>query len=1174
MKKRISILMTFMLLAALFVPAASYGATFSDIKGHWAESYINEAVQEGVVQGYPDGTFLPDKSVTRAEFAAMVNKALRNTATSSISFTDVPHNEWFYSDISKAVAATYVAGYENNTFLPNAPITRQEAAVVISRIVPSYGISGNLNSYKDSTNIANWAYTAFQKVNGKKYIGAYNDGNLHPLDNLTRAQTAKIICDILNNERIVTTDPVVQSNNTTLSNTIYSNGVTIHRNLNNGNATIENCIILGNLSVQGGGDNSVTVSNSRVAQGMVEKSASSVRFIVRGESVISTLTAARTATIQTSNLSGGLYGSGINNLNTSSSSDIKLQGSFPKVNINGSNSKLTLASGSITNMVVSGNARQSSITVDSGASISTVDVNAESSFHGTGTISRMNVYANNVTYETKPIVINVGSQYKPPEEIDGDSAVKFSPVSGATRVKLDAKVTITFNSAMKLYSDGGTITNSDIYDFITIHEGSSNGWEVDYSASINSAKTIITLTPEYDLEEDTKYYVALKKNAFIDRDGDGNQARTISFSTGTDSDDSFTTYSPKRGATGVSTNINPTITFDEALYTNSGGNINSSYLTSSVIIFREENSSGTRVPFEATINNAKRVITIKPDNTLKEGQRYYLEVASNKFRTQSGNKTVTGSSVTWTTTGSSNTGYTFSPGNNNTGVSTGIRPTITFDNAIVTYAGGTVNSSYLTNNSSIIFKRDSSSGSNVPFNATINNDRVITITPTAALTEGQRYYLGIASNKFKTKSGNRTIPSGNVTWTVATTSTDSVYSPLNGAAGVSVGTKPTITFSSAIATSTGGTVDSAYLASSLVFKKDSASGSDIPFMATIDSAKVITINPTTALSEGQKYYLSVVANKFRTQTGNQMIPSSNVTWTTVGAQLSDITSTVTDTSASITAKANMAGTVYAVLVEGSSAPSANQIINGQDSSGNSATYKNSQSVAANGSATFTFAGLKKGTQYTCYMVLRSGSSNSSVASRTVTTTKTYAQLSSITVSNGTLSPTFNASTTRYTVAIPATAPKNAITISASAVNGVIKFKEGANDFTTANNIQVTPDYGSDKIVQIQIEQDNKETQTYTITVKVAGDTTLSSVIVNGKSATLNGSTYSATIDTESTAAEIKITATDPKATITYNSSSNIGSFTISLDNIYSKPYSLKFTVKSSTDVKEYTLVIN
>ena len=650
-KRLLSIIIMCSMIITLATPVASFGAAFSDIKGHWAENWINQAVTYGFVDGYPDGTFRPDRSVSRAEFTTMVNKALGNSATSSITFTDVPHNEWFYQEVSKAFAATYVGGYEDNTFKPNSPITRQEAAVMISRIIPTRGSSGNLSAFPDRNAIADWAHTAFLKVNGKGYIGAYNDGNLHPLDNLTRAQTAKIICDILENETVVKSDPVVRSSGTTLSNTIYSNGVTISRDLNDGNATIENCVILGNLSVQGGGSNTVTVSNSRVAHTTVEKSSSSVRVRVTGETVISTLTAARQAIIETSNLTGGLYGSGINNLNTLSSSDITLRGTFPLVSVNGADAKFELASGTITKLIITNNARRSNITVASGATVTTTDVNAESHFWGNGTIGTMNVNANGVTYEKKPNNVNVGSSYKGPEEATPEGDITFKPANGTTKVALDTTITITFSEEMTLYN-GNAITNSNISDFVRLREGSASGSNVDYTARINNSKTIITITPENPLKDNTRYYITMARNTVADSDGNGNEAQSVWFSTGTDSD--YVTFDPKHNATGVALDKLPTITFSEAVLTNSGNSLSNSYFDDSVIIFREGSSSGTRVRFTTTYNSSSRLITITPVNTsgtridLKENQTYYLGIANNKIKT-SKDGVVISEHVTWAT---------------------------------------------------------------------------------------------------------------------------------------------------------------------------------------------------------------------------------------------------------------------------------------------------------------------------------------------------------------------------------------------------------------------------------------------------------------------------------------------------------------------------------------------
>ncbi|MCL1983133.1 MAG: S-layer homology domain-containing protein, partial [Clostridiales bacterium] len=643
--RALCIFVALVMLLPVSLPTASYGASFTDTRGHWAETWIDKAVSSGLVQGYPDGTFRPDKPVTRAEFTAMVNKVLRNGTAVGISFSDVPYGSWYYQDIARAVAACYVSGYSGNLFSPDNPITRQEAAVIISRVVPTYGSSGNLNSYSDSSLIPDWARTAFQKANGKGYLGPYDDGKLHPADQLTRAQATKIMCEIMNNETIVSTNTVISTNNTTLSNAVYSNGVTVHADLGNGSATISNCIVLGTLSVNGGGSSSVTVSNCRVANAVMERPSSSVNLVVGGETVMPTLTASKSGTVQMTSLSGGLYGSGIDTLNIQASANITLRGSFPKVNITGANAKLKLDSGLITSLYVSNLAKGAEITVNSSASVNTADVYAESSFKGTGTISRMNINASNVTYDKKPQYVYVNPQYDSPEEAAGD--VTFSPKSGARNVSLTTKITVTFASAMKMYA-GDTIDSYAIEDSMSLREGSSSGKYVDFTANINSAKKVVTITPDSDLKKNTTYYLILPRNTFKDADGNGNSAYTVSFSTGSTLRGDDVSFDPDDGDTGVSKTVEPVIEFYTPVVNYDGNVVNKDYLTDTVIIFREDSSSGKKVPFTATINSAKDKITIAPKSNLVDGKEYYLGIASRKFRYKSDNSAVDSTYVTWT----------------------------------------------------------------------------------------------------------------------------------------------------------------------------------------------------------------------------------------------------------------------------------------------------------------------------------------------------------------------------------------------------------------------------------------------------------------------------------------------------------------------------------------------
>lgn len=645
------------LIFSIFLPTGteSYGASsFRDIKGHWAEQYIETAVAQGIIKGYTDGRFLPDEKVSRAEFISMINRALGNTSAGSIRFSDVSSGAWYYNDVAKAVTAGFVSGFDDGTFRPNHKITRQEAAVMLARIIPTYGYSTNLARFADYRSIADWAYTAMSKVSGKGYISGYTDGRIHPLDSLTRAQAAKIISDITIKETIVTTDPVVKKDGTKLSGRIYSNNVTIHRDLDDGDATVDNCVILGKLIVQGGGNDSVTVNNSRVANAVVDRSADSVRLIAKGETSILNTLCSRDFALQTTSLAGGAFGPGFERVSFTSSASGTLQGTFPYVSIDGSSAELQLLSGTIATLDVNSAGRRSDITVENKATVSQVNVYGESYFHGKGTISNMDVYAKGVTYETKPRKWSIHSGGQTPTLSDPELTMTFDPARGETKVFLDTKITITFNSAMR-EADGSSITNGEIPDIVTIRKGSSSGSRVDYTGSINSAKTVMTLTPSSLLQENTRYYIVVKAGTMIDANGEENEGETSYFNTGAKTEKLAVTYSPAHGATGVAVNSKSfTISFSEAVKRYNGNTLstNDSYLKNSVILFQRGSSNVSTSDYTVSINSAKTRITVTLDDdySLALNTKYTLGIRSSTLKTSDGTN-VPASSASWTTAG-------------------------------------------------------------------------------------------------------------------------------------------------------------------------------------------------------------------------------------------------------------------------------------------------------------------------------------------------------------------------------------------------------------------------------------------------------------------------------------------------------------------------------------------
>lgn len=113
----------------------TYSGTFNDVaKDCWAANYIGYMQQFGIVTGYEDGSFRPDAPVTRAEFAAIASRFEKLTQGSA-SFTDVPDTHWAVRYINFAATRGWVTGYEDGSFKPEHSITRAEVAAVTCRLL-------------------------------------------------------------------------------------------------------------------------------------------------------------------------------------------------------------------------------------------------------------------------------------------------------------------------------------------------------------------------------------------------------------------------------------------------------------------------------------------------------------------------------------------------------------------------------------------------------------------------------------------------------------------------------------------------------------------------------------------------------------------------------------------------------------------------------------------------------------------------------------------------------------------------------------------------------------------------------------------------------------------------------------------------------------------------------
>jgi hypothetical protein len=170
----------------------AFGATVpasSGINGHWAQNEITEWIDKGFIQGYADGSFQPDNSLKRTEFMALINRSFGFTETAAIAYTDITSSNWAYAEVAKAVKAGYITGYPDGTIGAGNSISRQEAAVIISRLMKLDTLNLPTTTFSDSNTIAPWAKDAVQAVVAAGIIKGYPaDHSFKPSKNITRAE--------------------------------------------------------------------------------------------------------------------------------------------------------------------------------------------------------------------------------------------------------------------------------------------------------------------------------------------------------------------------------------------------------------------------------------------------------------------------------------------------------------------------------------------------------------------------------------------------------------------------------------------------------------------------------------------------------------------------------------------------------------------------------------------------------------------------------------------------------------------------------------------------------------------------------------------------------------------------------------------------------------------------
>lgn len=160
---------------------------YADVYGHWAEPVLTGLIRGGYVNGYGGRNLYPDRPITRAEAAAMLDRVLRLREGVSPGFADLPQEHWAYPAVARLYKAGIVRGVTVTSFAPDRSITRMEMLNMLANATGKRGTSSFGSPFPD-VNESYWGVSVLRQLKDEGWAEGYPDGTFRPERSATRAE--------------------------------------------------------------------------------------------------------------------------------------------------------------------------------------------------------------------------------------------------------------------------------------------------------------------------------------------------------------------------------------------------------------------------------------------------------------------------------------------------------------------------------------------------------------------------------------------------------------------------------------------------------------------------------------------------------------------------------------------------------------------------------------------------------------------------------------------------------------------------------------------------------------------------------------------------------------------------------------------------------------------------
>lgn len=358
--------------ALLLSPTGALGASpsdFVDFPNDWSQGAMTAAVENGLLGGVGDGRIAPQGEVTRAQMAAIINRAFGAEKQASLSsYSDVAADAWYAVDMAKAVQMGTFSGTGNGLLEPDRAITREEAFSVLARAFAlEAGDDSSLASFSDGAQVSSWAKGNVSAMVAAGYVNGSDGNRLNPQQSITRAEFAAVMSNLV--AQYIDAD-------STLNRSLEIDG---------------NVIVRGNVDLSGYTINGDVIIADEATNVTLDGVTVNGRLVVRGASDSLTISGSTADGVIITNPNGASV------LKTDNASNL---GTVTALG------DLTLSSGQLDRLTI---AESATITVEKDASVSTITVSADDvTINGAGKVDKVQANADNVHVNVEDAEVSAG----------------------------------------------------------------------------------------------------------------------------------------------------------------------------------------------------------------------------------------------------------------------------------------------------------------------------------------------------------------------------------------------------------------------------------------------------------------------------------------------------------------------------------------------------------------------------------------------------------------------------------------------------------------------------------------------------------------------------------------------------------------------------------------------